>query len=205
MKRTRDHAKRLRIMLQQRVISWRGCVLCVSRTCYNTSHRRLSTGSAATLTGFQVTTGNRNSVEKRVRQFVSLCHYHDWSLTLRALAVPALNEAAGGNGRLLAPTVALLSYWFVSLKVLAEGWSKLQLGDPVIDDLLSSPHSALLQRYRNGVCHYQSDFASAKFADLTADSDTIAWVKKLDQAFYAYFQPHHPNPNVRLIEDWARS
>ncbi len=93
----------------------------------------------------------------------------------------ALNEAGGGNGLLLTPTVALLSYWFVSLRVLTEGWSELQLGDPVIDDLLSSPHLALLQRYRNGVCHYQSDFASSKFADLAADSDAIAWVKRLDQ------------------------
>lgn len=145
------------------------------------------------------------AVEKKVRAFVSLCRYRTWSTTLRAVAVPALHEVEQGKEHLLTPTVALLSFWFVSLRVLCEGWQELGLGDPAIDDLLTSDHLALLQRYRNGVCHFQRDFADARFSDLVADTASIGWIKQLDQAFENYFRPHRPDPNVRLIADWARS
>jgi len=152
-----------------------------------------------------MTSEEETAVEKQVRAFVSLCRYRTWSTTLRAVAVPAQSELEERKEHLLVPTVALLSYWFVSLRVLSDGWQQLGLGDPTIDELLASPHLALLQRYRNGVCHYQRDFADARFADLVADSASIAWIKKLDLAFETYFEPHRPKPNVRLIEDWVRS
>lgn len=147
---------------------------------------------------------NQPALEKRVMSFVSLCRYRTWSTTLRAIALPALHEARPQDGLLLTPTVALISYWLVSLRVVCEGWDELGLEDQDVDRLVASPHVKLLQRYRNGVCHFQRDFADDRFQDLISNDAAVRWLEELDKAFEAYFEPHSPKPDVSLIRRWVQ-
>lgn len=51
-----------------------------------------------------------------------------------------------------------MSLWYACLYVLIEGWLQLKLSDPEVDALLESPNVDLLERFRNGVFHYQRDY-----------------------------------------------
>lgn len=140
--------------------------------------------------------------EKHIRAFVSLCRYRDWSTTLRALVAPTIQEFDRGELK-SGPTVALLSYWFASLFVLAEGWRDLSLSDPAIDALLTADHVDILRRYRNGVFHYQQDFADNRFTGMISEGlDTIRWVKELDSAFDMFFSVHRARLDVRSLASW---
>jgi len=54
---------------------------------------------------------------------------------------------------------AFMSHWYGSLYVVIEGWWQLRLTDPKIDALIASENVKLLQRYRNGVFHFQRSAA----------------------------------------------
>ena len=82
-----------------------------------------------------------------------------------------------------------MSYWSATLYVVAEGWQKLGLTDPVIDALLADPHLALLKQYRHGVFHFQADYFDKRYRDFTdLGQPAITWAHRLHGAFTAYFQ-----------------
>jgi hypothetical protein len=81
-----------------------------------------------------------------------------------------------------------MSYWYGGLYVVIEGWQELQLQDPTIDGLLSSPNVDLLRRYRNGTFHYQRKYFDERFLGLIEKGvDVVTWVRSLNRAFGAYF------------------
>jgi len=146
------------------------------------------------------------TAEDRIRAFVSLCRYRSWSVSLRAIVAPTLREYEDGAQQLTGPLVAFLNYGFASLFVISEGWRELKIPDERIANVLSEDHLEVLRRYRNGVFHFQRDFGDDRFLGiLQAGTDTLRRVKELDAAYDAFFAPHEPKPNVRLIEHWVRS
>jgi hypothetical protein len=81
-----------------------------------------------------------------------------------------------------------MSYWYAGLYVVIEGWQELGLTDPVVDELLRSPNVALLRRYRNGVCHFQTDYFADRFAGFVDSAhEPVQWVRKLNSEFGRYF------------------
>lgn len=80
-----------------------------------------------------------------------------------------------------------LSHWYAALFVIVEGWQEFDLSDPEIDALLSSPNVDLLRRFRNGVCHYQRNYADPRFLDLVQAQGVVPWVRQLNLAFGRYF------------------
>lgn len=87
-----------------------------------------------------------------------------------------------------------MSYWYAGLYVVIEGWKELELHDPVIDALLTSPNVALLRRYRNGVFHFQPDYMNARFRGFIEEGvEPVTWVRELNQQFGRFFldQPHN--------------
>jgi len=87
-----------------------------------------------------------------------------------------------------------LGYWYAGLYVVCEGWQELKLSDPEIDALLQSPHLEFLNRFRNGVYHYQTDYFDKRFMDaLVRGEDFDRWAESLTLAF------------ARHLEAWAKS
>lgn len=81
-----------------------------------------------------------------------------------------------------------LGLWYGSLCVVVEGWRTLKLAnDPTVDQLLKSDYVRLLQRYRNGVFHYQKKYYDDRFTAFMKHPDTPAWVHDLHSAFSRYF------------------
>jgi hypothetical protein len=78
--------------------------------------------------------------------------------------------------------------WYGMLFVVVEGWRQAQLSDPEIDQLLASPNTELLRRFRNGMFHFQEDqWLPSKLSDFFAPSNkTVDWVRALTKAFRRY-------------------
>ena len=78
--------------------------------------------------------------------------------------------------------------WYGQLYVVAEGWRKLALADPVVDQVLASPNLDLLRRFRNGVFHFQAQYNDERFMALFRDGNAaVHWVRSLHKAFSDYF------------------
>lgn len=78
--------------------------------------------------------------------------------------------------------------WYGMLYVVIEGWQNANLTDPEIDQLLSSPNTKFLKRFRNGMFHFQKDqWISPKLADFFVPSNkTVEWVRTLTAEFRRY-------------------
>ena len=88
-----------------------------------------------------------------------------------------------------------MSYWYGGMYVVIEGWKKLGLSDPRIDELLESPNVRLLKRYRNGVFHFQKRYFDNRFMELWRDGhDAVAWVRGLSQALGEFLLAHLERP-----------
>jgi hypothetical protein len=79
-----------------------------------------------------------------------------------------------------------MTYWYGGLYVVIEGWQALKLTDPEIDELLESPNTALLKRFRNGAFHFQKKWLDARLSEFMGSSDSVAWVRRLTKAFNRY-------------------
>lgn len=88
-------------------------------------------------------------------------------------------------------TFLYMSLWYSQLYVVVEGWRELALADGRIDDLLKSPNTDLLKRYRNGVCHFQKDYIDARFSSFMMEGkNTAEWVRMLNGEFGRWFLAH---------------
>jgi hypothetical protein len=87
---------------------------------------------------------------------------------------------------------AFMSLWYAALYVVVEGWQELGLCGGTIDELLLSPNTALLKRYRNGVCHFQESWLDDRMKDFCASEHSAAWVHALHEAFGAHFLRMYP-------------
>lgn len=78
--------------------------------------------------------------------------------------------------------------WYGMLFVVVEGWEEAGLSDPEIDGLLRSPNVPLLQRFRNGMFHFQREqWLSPKLSDFCGSPDSVVWVRALTKELHRYF------------------
>jgi len=76
-----------------------------------------------------------------------------------------------------------MSFWYSTLYVVIEGYGQLSVSDPRIDELLKSPNTDLLRRYRNGVCHYQKEYFDQRYMDFMGQPDTPQWIRTVNSEF----------------------
>ncbi len=82
-----------------------------------------------------------------------------------------------------------LSVWYSLLRVVVEGYQKLKLSDPTVDEYLQkAEYVEALRRFRNAMFHYQADPFSEKLFDFLQLQDTTDWARGLNKALEAYFQ-----------------
>ena len=60
----------------------------------------------------------------------------------------------------------------------------------------------ILRRFRNGVFHYQQDYADARFIDFQSDAEVVGWALNLGHGYAEFFSPHEQAVQVELIRDW---
>ena len=121
---------------------------------------------------------------------LALHRYYIWADRLRGhfdSAVSTLTASARPEGVFIDDRGLFLSQWYAALFVVVEGWQVIQLSDPEINALLSSPNVDLLRRFRNGVCHYQRNYNDPRFLDLLQAQDVVPWVRHLNREFGRYF------------------
>jgi hypothetical protein len=78
--------------------------------------------------------------------------------------------------------------WYGMLFVVVEGCQEAKLSDPEIDLLLTSPNVPLLNRYRNGMFHFQKEqWLSPKLSDFFVPTNkSVEWVRALTREFRRY-------------------
>lgn len=125
-----------------------------------------------------------------MEKLLALHRYYIWTNRLRehfdqaaysSLSVKSIAENFASD------TGLFLSHWYAALYVVVEGWKELGLSDPVIDQLLASPNTELLRRYRNGVCHFQDAYFDARFTEFIKAQGIVEWVRDLNIEFGRYF------------------
>jgi hypothetical protein len=129
---------------------------------------------------------------------LSVLHrYFIWANRMRIFFQKALVEFIRREGRVTNEEKAtkffaddpgiFMSYWYGGLYVVIEGWKKLNLHDPDIDRLLSSPNVDLLRKYRNGTFHFQQDYFDDKFFNFFKQDDSATWAAELNKRLGQYF------------------
>jgi hypothetical protein len=75
----------------------------------------------------------------------------------------------------------MLALHLATLYAVAEEWREWRFSDPTVDQLLASPHLAVLKKYRTV---FQVDPLDAPgAAELAARKDVVDWSKELAAAF----------------------
>lgn len=82
-----------------------------------------------------------------------------------------------------------LSYSYATMQIVIEGWKKLGLSDPRVDELLKSPHVESFRRFRNATFHFQKDLVPKKLWEfILGDDESSSWLSDLTDAFSDYFK-----------------
>lgn len=90
---------------------------------------------------------------------------------------------------------ALIAHWIASLCPVIEGWEEMKLEDAEIDRLLAEGKASgqrdRLNRFRNGVYHFQRAHDDSKFTEFW-DPNSMAglWSISLHRAFERFFRTH---------------
>jgi hypothetical protein len=84
-----------------------------------------------------------------------------------------------------------MSYYHGGLYAVIEGWRRLALSDPTIDQLLKSPNVAKLESYRHGAFHFHPEYFDKKFLGLFHSDEGMDWVRSLRNAFHTWFRANH--------------
>ena len=128
---------------------------------------------------------------QRQHDLLALHRYYLWANRFRTLF-----EAAppGQAGTALTTDMAFdddavmfMSFWFSGIYAVIEGWHKLVLADPRIDELLESRHVTLLRRFRNDICHFQREHGDPQCLDIVGSREIVPWVRELTLGFGNYF------------------
>jgi hypothetical protein len=86
------------------------------------------------------------------------------------------------------PVTVYQTYWYAALYVVIEGWQKLRLTDPAIDDLIRSPFVATLKEHRNSTFHFfPKYYDDRRLQFLLGGADSAGWMRGLNQQFGRYF------------------
>src|SRR5947207_7126812 len=104
-------------------------------------------------------------------------------------------KAMGAAAAFLIGPGVFMSYWYGSLYVVIEGWRQLQLNDPKIDSLLSSPSVRLLKKYRDGIFHFQRNYFDDRFGNFIKSADSVLWVRAIHSELGEYLRREVPKIN----------
>jgi len=118
----------------------------------------------------------------------ALHRYFIWANAMRTRFDAELAKRTGSDGPMTIEEFMYMSLWYAQLFTVIDGWRELKLEDGYIDGLLADEEKIkLLQRYRNGVAHFQKTYFDGRFERFVATSGTARWVRELDEAFGSYF------------------
>lgn len=126
---------------------------------------------------------------KRNNDVFSLHRYFIWADRMKVHFDHVLKNTKGTNKSFGIETELYMSYWYAGLYVVIEGWRKLKLSDPAINDLLKSPNVDLLKKYRHYVFHYQRQYYDEKrmVPFICNGENPVKWIRELREAFSIYF------------------
>lgn len=134
------------------------------------------------------------------QDIASLHRYFLWSTAMKRDFESALagqsyqQDPLTQQGFILHQDVGMyMSYWYGALYVVCDGWQRLGLSDPHIDQLLNSPNLKLLRRYRNGSFHYQKTYFDARFHEFMSEGSSVQWIRNLSNAFGKWFLTYFKN------------
>lgn len=133
-------------------------------------------------------------------QVFALHRYFIQADEMRKLFLTMLSRGTTEDDPTSIPRSIYMGLWYGSLSVVVEGWGKLKLSDPTIDTLLESPFVSLLQRFRNGVFHYQPTYHDERFLDFMREEDTPEWVHTLHLEFGRYFLAWFADRRAAAVE-----
>lgn len=98
-----------------------------------------------------------------------------------------------------------MSLWYGELYVVIEGYRQLRLSDATIDALLNSRNVELLQRYRNGVFHFQKNYFDDRFLGFMRDAtEPVEWITALNEAFSSFFLKRFADERGVGVDDLTR-
>lgn len=125
----------------------------------------------------------------------TLHRYYTWSTILKGHFEDVLAEFRARGEAFSMKTddgirgYAYMSYWYAALYVVIEGWQKLGLHDPKIDELLESPNLELLKLYRHSVFHFHEDYFNEPLTTpfVERGEPAVIWVRSLSNEFGRWF------------------
>lgn len=87
------------------------------------------------------------------------------------------------------PVLFYGSYWHASLHVVVEGWRKLNLTDPAVDNLLDTSFLDHLRKNRNAIFHFQPTYLDDRVSRFIVDSRgrCVGQAHRLHDALSEYF------------------
>ena len=136
--------------------------------------------------------------DEQVKIAVNLCRYFVWADKMRQQFDQVhSHDAAEMRQRLedeevdfrtdLLESEMYLCLWFSLIYVLVEGWRTLRIRDRELTELLRSPYTDMLRRFRNATFH-PNDYDDDRIAALSAEGQqSIEWVRQLTEAFRTFF------------------
>lgn len=105
--------------------------------------------------------GRRPRPEPSKGEVIALHRYFVWADRMR-VHLDAIPPGTGATEALFSHPY--LSYWYGGMYVVIEGWQRLGLHDPEVDDLLTSDNVKHLERHRHGAFHYHMSISTTSFS-----------------------------------------
>src|SRR5258708_4696671 len=114
--------------------------------------------------GHQPRVGRREVNMATNTEVLSLHRYFGWAGHMRYRLFDRLRETAGNEQNYVAAHFVepYLPYWCAGMYTLVEGWKRLGLQDPRVDDLLDADHLKVLESFRHGVYHFHPEYYDQK-------------------------------------------
>lgn len=142
---------------------------------------------------------------ERQKSYIALERYFVWcrGLWLAVNASRATVDAFRFDPEVMSPqddigehSLGAMLHWLASLCVVVEGWEELKLSDVAVDALLSEGGDPKvegtlrhgLQRFRNGVFHFQARGTDDPRFKRFWEDDVIKWAVPLERAFERFFR-----------------
>ncbi len=174
--------------------------------------------AVATIGEYMSNPANAPILQARQRAYIALERYFIWCRGLwKAVEAsrPAVDafrfdpEVASPQDDIGEHSLGAMLHWLASLCVVIEGWEELEFHDEAIDDLLDHGGDPKivgtlrhrLQRFRNGVFHFQpTGTEDPRFKDFWSDQ-VVNWAIPLERQFERFFRDAWSS-NQASIEEW---
>jgi hypothetical protein len=123
--------------------------------------------------------------QRRRRQIFSLHRYFMWADRMRVHYGEVGPTTSSATEAMFHHPY--LSYYYGGMYVVSEGWKRLDLHDPEIDELLTSENVGRLERHRHGTFHYHPEYFDDRLLAFPSGPDSAEWIWELRHAFSRWF------------------